>query len=94
MPVPDVVLVDAGLHLLHLAFVGQDDHHGGVAPPVGQQDDGGVVVVVMVEVVAAGPLHHVHLDRRGLVHVEVGLLCVVDVEVFHPLSCREHGGEE
>lgn len=86
VPVHDLLLVDAALHLGHLAFLGQDDHHGGVTL-VGQPDDGGVVFSVPVEVVAAGPLHHVHLNLGGFVHGELGFVCLVPVEGFLPLSC-------
>lgn len=86
MPVPDVILVDVALHLRHLALIGQDDHHGGVAL-IGQHDDGGVVVLVLVEVVAAGPLHHVHLNSCGIVHVEICLVCLFGIEGLLPLPC-------
>lgn len=86
MPVPDVVLVDVALNLLHLSLTRQDDHHGGVAL-VRQQDDRGVVLMVLVELVATQPLHHVHLNFGVLVHLEVRLLCQVTIEGFLPLSC-------
>lgn len=82
----DLLLVDAALHLGHLAFLRQDDHHGGVTL-VGQHDDGGVVFCVLIEVVAAGPLHHVHLDLGVFVHSELGFVCLVSVKGFLPLSC-------
>ena len=90
----DVVLVDEALHLLHLAFIGQDDHHGGVAL-VGQHDDRGVVVDVPVGVVIILPDHHVHLNFGGLVHIEVHLVCHDTIERCFPLSCmRQWTGEE
>lgn len=88
MPLVDVVLADEALHLLHFSLVGQDDHHGGVAL-VRQQDDRRVVVEVLIVVVATHPLHHVHLNRGALVHVEVGLTRQVTVERFLPLPCVE-----
>ncbi len=90
---PDVVLVDVALHLLHLAFLRQDDHHGGVAT-VGQHDDGGVVVSVPVGVIVTRPHHHVHLNFGGSVHMEVRLVCQVTVEGFLPLSCMWQWREE
>lgn len=82
----DVVLIDVVLHLLHFAFIRQDDHHGGIAL-VGQHDDSGVVVSVLIEVVASHSFHHVHLNFGGFVHMEVCLVCQVNIEGFLPLSC-------
>ena len=93
MPVPDVVLVDGSLYLLHLAFIRQHDHHGGVAL-VRQHDDCGEVVGVLVEVVAASPPHHVHLNLGGLVHTELCLVCVITIEGFLPLSCMSRWRRE
>lgn len=92
VPVPDVVLVDGGLHLLHLSFIRQNDHHGGVAL-VWQHDDASVVIMVLVEVVATQPLHHVHLNFGIFVHIEVCLVCVGTIEGFLPLSCVRGGAE-
>ncbi len=86
MPVPDVFLADVALHLLHFAFVRQDDHHGGVAI-VGQHDDSGVVVSILIEVISACPLHHVNLNLGVLVHVELCLVSQVTIEGSLPLSC-------
>ncbi len=93
MPVPDVVLVDVALHLLHLAFLRQDDHHGGVAL-VRQHDDRGVVVSVLVEVKATGLLHHVNLNVGGFVHMEVCLVSQVTIKGFLPLSCMRQWRRE
>lgn len=91
---PDVVTGDVALHLLHLAGVGQHDHHGGVAL-VRQHDDHGVVVHVLVEVEAARPLHHVHRDLGGLVHLEVLLGRLLGVKGGLPGSwTREVWGEK
>lgn len=85
MPVLEVVLVDVTLHFAHLAFIGQDDHHGGVVL-VGQHNDSGVVVSILIEIVATCPLHHVHLNRGGVIYMEVCLGGHVLIEGFLPLS--------
>lgn len=87
MPVLDEVLVDAGLHFLHLSFIRKNDDHGG-APLVRQLDDRSVVVIVMIVVIATQPLHHVHLNFGVFVHMKVCLVCQVTIEGFLPLSCK------
>lgn len=88
VPSPEVALVDFGLQFAHLAVIRQDNHHGGVAL-VGHHENSGVVVKVVVEIVSAGSFHHVDLDPGVLVHVEILLLGLVDIERLLPLSCLD-----
>lgn len=72
VPVSEVVFADQGLNLLHLPVVWQHNHHGSVSL-VRQHEHRSKVVLVLVEIIATGPLHHVHCHLGVLIHVEVCL---------------------